>query len=130
MGSVVADTHAIVWHLTEPRRLGRRARDAFSAADQGRLFCYVPAVALVEVWLLYERGRLRVSPVQLLETLAGHAGYAVLALDVEQCVEFGSLTALRDPMDRLVLAAARATGSKLVSADEMLSGHGVDRVWG
>lgn len=36
----------------------------------------------------------------------------------------------RDPMDRLILAAARAVGAQLVSADEALDGQGVERVWG
>ena len=125
----VADTHALVWHLTDDGRLGRAARRAFRSADGGRDLCYVPAISLVEVTLLYEKGRLRVSPARILETLAGPAGYAVLPLDIEQSLAFGSIPAVRDPMDRLVLAAARATSSRLVSADEALDGHGVERVW-
>jgi PIN domain nuclease of toxin-antitoxin system len=125
----VADTHAIVWHLTEQRRLGRGARRLLRTADGGRDLCYVLAISLVEISLLYEKGRLRVSPARFLETLAGHAGYAVLALDVEQAIAFGSFPAVRDPLDRLVLAAARATNSRLVSADMALDGHGVERIW-
>jgi len=129
MPNLVADTHALVWHLTEPRRLGKSARRAFAAADAGRWTCYVPALALIEIWLLHERGRLRVGPAQVLETLAGHPGYAILPLDLEQGVEFGALAAIRDPMDRMIVAAARVTGARLVSSDTTLSGQGVDRVW-
>jgi PIN domain nuclease of toxin-antitoxin system len=125
----VADTHALVWHLTEQRRLGRAARRAFRSADAARSLCWVPAVSLVEISLLYEKGRLRINLARVLETLAGHPGYAVLALDVEQTLAFASFPAVRDPMDRLVLAAARATSSRLISADEALDGHGVERVW-
>jgi len=32
-------------------------------------------------------------------------------------------------MDRLVLAAARATESRLLSSDDVMDGFGVDRVW-
>jgi PIN domain nuclease of toxin-antitoxin system len=125
----VADTHALVWHLTEQRRLGRAARRVFRSADAARSLCWVPAVALVEISLLYEKGRLRINLARFLETLAGHPGYAVLALDVEQTMAFASFPSVRDPMDRLVLAAARATSSRLISADEALDGHGVERVW-
>jgi PIN domain nuclease of toxin-antitoxin system len=127
--SFVADTQGLVWHLTEPRRLGRGARRAFAAADAGRRLCHVPVIVLVEVALLAERGRLRVGVAQVLEALAGHPGYAVLPLDIEQALAFASLVAIRDPMDRLVVAAARATGSRLVSSDRALSGRGVERVW-
>jgi PIN domain nuclease of toxin-antitoxin system len=125
----VTDTHGLVWHLTDPKRLGRGARRAFSAADAGRWLCHVPAIALVEVSLLAERGRLRVGLPQVLEALGGHSGYALLPLDIEQALAFASLVSIRDPMDRLVMAAARATGSRLVSNDQALSGHGVERIW-
>lgn len=129
MTAFVADTHGLVWHLTDPRRLGRGARRAFGAADAGRWRCHVPAIVLVEVALLAERGRLRVGLAQVLEALAGHPGYAVLPLDIEQALAFSSLVSIRDPMDRLVTAAARATGSRLVSSDRALSGYGVERIW-
>jgi len=126
---LVADTHALVWHLTAPRRLGTAARRAFAAADEGRWLCCVPAIALLEVALLQERGRIAIGVDEVLGALAGHPGYAVLALDSQQAVEFSALVGVRDPMDRLVLAAARATESRLVSADQALDGFGVDRVW-
>jgi PIN domain nuclease of toxin-antitoxin system len=83
----------------------------------------------VELALLHERGRLRVGPAQVLETLGGHAGYAVLPLDVEQCLEFAALVGVKDPMDRLIAAAARVTHSRLVSADAVFDRAGVVRVW-
>jgi PIN domain nuclease of toxin-antitoxin system len=127
--TVVADTHAIIWYLTDPERLGQAARRAFAAVEAGRGLCHVPAVALVESWLLFERGRLRVGPALILAALGNHPGYAVLTLDVDQAIEFGALSAVRDPMDRLILAAARTTGSRLVSADATLGRFGVERVW-
>ncbi len=129
MTTVVADTHALVWHLVAPRRLGKSARRAFAAADSGRWLCHVPAVSLVEAWLLNERGRLRIGPAQILEAIAGRPGYGVLPLDVEQAIEFGALATIRDPMDRLIVAAARVTGSRLVTVDDSLQGHGVEVVW-
>jgi PIN domain nuclease of toxin-antitoxin system len=86
-------------------------------------------VTLVEVWLLHERGRLRLGPAQILEALAGHPSYGVLPFDVEQAIEFGALPAIRDPMDRMIVAAARITGSRLVTADEALAVHGIETVW-
>ena len=129
MQHVVADTHALLWHLTEPRRLGSAATRAFAAADAGRWLCYVPAIVLVEIWLLHERGRLRIGPAQVLDQLAGHPGYSILPLDIEQALEFGALVMMRDPMDRLIAAAAKATGSRLLTADEALGKSGVDVIW-
>lgn len=129
MVRLVADTHAIVWHLSAPRRLGSGARRAFAQADEGRWLCCVPAIALVEVGLLNERRRIDVGAGEVLRAIGGRPGYAVLALDAEQALEFAGLVGIRDPVDRMVLAAARATRSRLLSVDEALDGFGVERVW-
>jgi PIN domain nuclease of toxin-antitoxin system len=115
--------------LTAPRRLGAAARRAFAAADDGRWLCCVPAIVLVEIALLKERKRVVVGVDDVLRALAGHPGYAVLALDADQSVEFSALVGVKDPMDRLVLAAARATRSRLISSDDALDGFGVERLW-
>ncbi len=129
MVRLIADTHAIVWLLKTPRKLGAAARRAFEAADQGRMLCCVPAIVLVEIELLKERGRVDVSAKDVLRALAGRPGYAVVALDADQALEFAGLVGIKDPMDRLVVAAARATGSRVVSVDDALDGFGVERVW-
>ena len=129
MVRLVADTHAIVWRLTSPAKLGRAARRGFDAADSGRWLCCVPAIVLVEVALLRERGRIGVRPEDVLQALQGRQGYAVLALDAEQSLEFGALLGIKDPMDRMLLAAARVSGAKLVSSDEVFDGRGVERLW-
>jgi PIN domain nuclease of toxin-antitoxin system len=126
---LVADTLAIVWYLTAPRKLGAAARRHLVAADAGRTLCCVPAIALVEIALLQERGRLGTGVREVLQALAGRVGYAILALDADQALEFAGLLGVEDPMDRLVLAAARATSSPVLSVDDALDGFGVDRVW-
>jgi PIN domain nuclease of toxin-antitoxin system len=100
-----------------------------AAADAARALCCVPAIALVEIALLSERGRIGVSVHDVLGALAGRESYAVLALDADQARCFAGLAGPKDPMNRLVLAAALATGSRLVSADGALDGFGVERLW-
>jgi PIN domain nuclease of toxin-antitoxin system len=129
LSDFIADTHAIVWHLTEPRRLGRGARRAFSAAEDGKGLCQVPAIALIEIALLHERGRLRLGAPQVAEMLASHRAYAVLPIDIQQCLEFAALVGIRDPMDRLVAAAARAVQARVVSSDGVFDGHVSQRIW-
>ena len=41
----------------------------------------------------------------------------------------GAVPMIRDPMDRLILAAARVTGGRLITVDDSLGGYGVDVIW-
>lgn len=130
MQGLVADTHAVVWHLTAPDRLGKKARRHLGQADAGRALVHVPAIVLIEISLLHERGRLRFGADRVVELLARQPGWQVLALDIEQSLTFATLAGVKDPMDRLIAAAARALGSPLISADEAFDAvEGLDRVW-
>jgi PIN domain nuclease of toxin-antitoxin system len=124
----VADTHALYWQLTEPRRLSRAARRAFGAAENGECVCHVPVVVLIEIALLHERRRLRLGASQVAEMLVPHAAYAVLPIDVPQSLEFAALVGILDPMDRLIAAAARIRKARLVSADDVFDTY-LDRIW-
>jgi PIN domain nuclease of toxin-antitoxin system len=125
----VADTHALVWRLTAPPKLGRAAQRAFDAADSSRSLCLIPAIVFVELALLKERGRLGVGAADVLRAIEGRPGYAVLALDAEQALEFAAHRGIKDPMDRLVFAAARVAGGKLLSSDGVFDRRGIERVW-
>lgn len=128
MSVLVADTQAILWQLSEPHRLGRAARRAFAAAEAGKGVCHVPATVLIEIALLHERGRVGLGAKQVAEMLGSHSAYAVLPIDIQQCLEFAALIGIKDPMDRLIAAAARVTKGRLLSSDGVFDDY-LDRVW-
>lgn len=128
MQIVVSDTHAVVWHLTAPHRLGKAAARKFAASDKGTCLCYVPAISLVEISLLHQKGRLRFGVAKFIELLSSHPGYSILPLDIQQTLELERLVAIKDPMDRLIAAAAKALDCKLISCDDNLTGI-VECIW-
>jgi PIN domain nuclease of toxin-antitoxin system len=56
--SYVADTHAIVWHISNDRRLSNTAKTVFDLADSGLNQIMVPSIILVEIVYLIERNRI------------------------------------------------------------------------
>jgi PIN domain nuclease of toxin-antitoxin system len=130
MSDYVADTHACAWFLTAPRKLGRRARAAFESAEAGRTVVWVPAAALIEVALLHGIGRIKIDVVSLLESIDDSPGLRFLGTERSQIEHFSRLRVLTDPYDRLIAAAALATGSKLITRDGPISDSGiVSTVW-
>ena len=130
MRSVVVDTHVLVWYLVRPARLAKAARRVLAEVDRGRVQAWVPGIVAVELALLHERGRSGVGVVELEATLSRNPGLRLLSIDLEQIREFALLGALRDPFDRLLVAAARALKAPLVTADGAIGASGlVEVIW-
>ena len=124
------DTHALVWHLSKPARLGRAAARLLRDADAGRTAVLIPAIVAVELSLLRQAGRNTIGVPQLEAVLAAQPAFTLLPLDLAQAREFALLESLRDPFDRMVVAAARAAGAPLVTGDTAIHASAlVDVVW-
>ena len=135
------DTHALLWHLQERsaarsgrRGLSPRARRIFSAADEGRETILIPAIVLVELVYLSERG---IIPVPLVDSLLvdlsrGVGNYQVVPLGLEVVDHLRDIPAVSVPEmpDRIIAATAKATRTPLLSRDETLTKlAGVQVTW-
>lgn len=127
MKSYVFDTHTFVCYV-RGRRVGRAAARALREIDRGRSRAWIPAVLAVELALLRERHRSEIGIPELEATLERNAEIRPLPLDLAQVREFALLPALRDPFDRLILAAARSLRCPLLSADEAIAASGLAQV--
>ncbi len=129
MAEYVLDTHACVFALAAPKKLGRQARRALELADVRGTAIWLPAAVAAEIVMLKELGRTELD-LPALKDAFQRTCWRFLALDLDQVDEFAALTSIRDPFDRLIVAAARSVGAKLISRDAGLRELGlVDVVW-
>lgn len=118
--SYVLDTHACVFALGAPAKLGKKARTAMQAVEEGRGEAWIPAAVVAEIVLLRELGRIGIGLAHLKTSMEEAPGLRFLPLELRQLDEFAALGAIRDPFDRLIVSAARAVGAKLVTRDRSL----------
>jgi PIN domain nuclease of toxin-antitoxin system len=114
------DTHALIWHLTDHRRLGRAAARWLRDADAGRASIIVPAVVLIELALLRERGRRVIGVVEIESLVRKQPAFVVAPFGIAEAKEFTLLGSFADPFDRMIVATARAGAAPLISADTMI----------
>lgn len=88
----------------------------------------MPAVAAAEVALLHGLRHIDLGMPELKAALADVASIRFLELDFAQVETFATLHAIRDPFDRLIVSAALATGSSLISRDATLAESEIVRV--
>ncbi len=124
------DTHALIWYLSRPKRLGCSAARLLRDADSGRAEILIPAIVAIELTLLREAGRDVVGVPQLQALVTAQPSFALLPLDLQQAGEFILVGTLKDPFDRLVVAAARAAGAPLITADTRIEESAlVETIW-
>ncbi len=124
------DTHALIWYLSRPKRIGRAALRVLRAADDGRGEILIPSVVPIELSLLQETGRNVVGVLQIEALLAAQPAFRLLPMELTQAKEFATLTAIRDPFDRMIVAAARAERVALITADRAIDESAlVETIW-
>jgi PIN domain nuclease of toxin-antitoxin system len=128
VADLVLDTHACVYALTAPARLGRAARRAIASAERGRSVAWIPAAVIAEIVLLRELDRITIGLPQLRTAMDASSFLRFLALDLRQMDEFAAHRSIADPFDRLILSACRAVDGRLVSRDTALADSGLVRV--
>ena len=121
MKRYLADTHALVWFLAEPKKLGGRAARIFAGLGTSTEIL-VSAISLWEVALLHDEGHLRLVEgfsawCDALAALSGIRIEPLLRDDVEQA---RSLAGLRDPSDRLIAGTSLRLGVPVISKDRRM----------
>jgi PIN domain nuclease of toxin-antitoxin system len=127
---IVLDTHAWVWWLTKPSKLGAKAARALEKTDR----IGIPAICPWEIAVKAQRGKLKFNrPYELWidEALSLDPRIELLHLMPRIAVDAVRLSWKHgDPADRFIVATARAHEAPLVTADETIHASRLVRcVW-
>jgi PIN domain nuclease of toxin-antitoxin system len=122
MSAVVTDTHALLWYLSNSTRLSAGASDAFETAEQNGFLIHVPAIVLVEIRYLVEKGRdILESDFELviakMDDSRAALAFAPLNQVIAEAVGRIPRSIVPDMPDRLIAATALQLGLPVISRD-------------
>jgi PIN domain nuclease of toxin-antitoxin system len=126
---VLLDTHSLIWLVTDDPRLSDTARNTFLDADN-ELLC--SAVVGFEIAVKHSLGKLELAepPRTFIDNRIRNNALTPFPLTIAYAVRVADLPYHhRDPFDRLLIAQALEEDLPLLSADEILSGYGIRRLW-
>jgi PIN domain nuclease of toxin-antitoxin system len=125
---IVLDTHAWLWLVSDPKRLGRAAVEAIDQADE----LGVSAISCWEIAMLAAKGRIALDRPTLDWLEAALAGSSVTLPPVDPGVATlaATLPLHGDSADRLIVATALIRPVPLVTKDEAIQESGLlQTVW-
>ena len=126
---VLLDTHAVLWALSEPERLGIRLRRLF------RNNSFVPLVSTVSLWEILAKakaGKLNFTadPESSLRQHLDDLRPSILPLLLDHVYAAHRLPGLhKDPWDRLLIGQALAEGAVFATKDEAIRQYQVPVIW-
>jgi predicted nucleic acid-binding protein len=124
----IADTHALVWHLTGDDRLGKKAKDALRKADRGEVEVVIPTVVLAEALYI---SRKRDIPFNILVDLIRNAkNYSVYPLGLNVILEMTRLGAGYSIHDAVIVATAKLLEAPIITRDKEIHKSGdAQTIW-
>lgn len=123
--NALLDTHALLWWVTDDRRLSRGARDVIKAGD-----VWVSVVSLWEIEIKRGLGRIEADVKAIVDEVAGTEGLHLLEIRPSHLITLADLPPLhRDPFDRMLIAQARRERVALVTRDRTLRRYPIQVRW-
>ncbi len=120
--SLLLDTHAFLWWVTDSSDLSRRAREAI--ADPGTPV-FVSAASAWEISIKRSLGRIDITDQDVANGIA-ESGFLELAISARHALKAGGLPDHhRDPFDRMLVAQSQVEGLTLITRDRALAAYEV-----
>jgi len=115
----VSDTQSLIWHLTEDSKLGKNALKVFEDADSGKEIIIIPTIVLAELLHICEKKKINFRFDYVLEKLKDSSNYVVYNLDFQVILKIKKIKN-SDLHDRIIIATALITKSKLITKDNVI----------
>jgi PIN domain nuclease of toxin-antitoxin system len=116
---VLLDTHLLLWALSSPEKLSKRARQRIDSSE-----IYVSAASIWEISIKSALVKLKADPDEILGGIeaAGFNHLPIIGGHAAKVVELPPIH--KDPFDRLLVAQARFEPMILLTDDAVLGGYG------
>jgi PIN domain nuclease of toxin-antitoxin system len=132
MSRVLADTHALLWFLFNPKRLSHAAHSALTAAESSGAV-YASTISVIEVRYLVEKSRIPSETYDDLVMAIHDPDIALtllpIDLDISLAIERIPRDTVPDLPDRIIAATALSHSLPLVTADRKIRASRITTIW-
>jgi PIN domain nuclease of toxin-antitoxin system len=117
MANYIADTHALLWYLTDDSRLSKDANLIFEETEKGEHLIIVPTIVLIESLDVIEKKRVSYDFDLVLESIEDNENYIIWDLDLEVVNQMIKIKNVHELHDRIIVAVAKLCDAGLITKD-------------
>lgn len=127
----VVDTNALIWYLTDDRKLGKQAARVFAAAEQGETRLLLSAIVVAELYYADRKHKLFADFQDVFHHLQSSPFIRFIAFEAEHVLEFDVDKEVPEMHDRIITGLARRLHAPLLTSDPKIAEtHLASIVWG
>lgn len=124
----VVDTNALIWHLSNDRRLSGAARAVFAAAERGETRLVLSAVVIAELFYADRKFNLFSDFASLFRRIQQAPHFRLIAFEASHVLDFAGDDAAPEMHDRIIAGLARRLNAPVLTSDARITSAGVAKI--
>ena len=126
----IADTHSLLWFLSEDMQLSAKAKQAFDICEEGRGVIVIPTIVLAELLHLCEKKGKEEQFFKVIEKIEEGTNYMTYNLDMKVIDECRNLKKIKEMHDKIIVATARILKAAIITRDNNIKdSRYADVIW-
>ncbi len=127
----VADTHGLLWFLTEDPKLPEKARKVFEEVERGNGTVVIPSIVLAELLHICDgNDKLKDLFLEIIKKITLSTNYTIYDLNLNVILECRNLINVSEMHDKIIVATARILNSIVITKDKnIIDSKYVETIW-
>lgn len=130
---IVLDTNALIWWISDPGKLSKKARKTIENAKQEGTI-YISSISVLEIYVLVKKERLKLNtlPDKWLEEIENLPFINFVPVNNKIAIASVELPDFphQDPADRIIIATALNMAAELITSDKKILNYPhVESIW-
>jgi len=125
----VIDAHALLWYMSNDKRLGEKARKIMNKIDSGEEVGILPSIVILESLYVAEKYGFVEQFANLYKTIKISQNYFIPPLSTEIIDVAIELPHEIELHDRVIIATARYFNAQIITKDEIIKKYEKRTIW-
>ena len=124
------DTHAFLWHLTNDKRLGAKAKEKLELIDRNQAKALVPAIVIAEAIFIIEKKKVKgINFIDIMKRIYNSPNYIIIDLNWEILERLATSTNIPEIHDRIIVVTAELFNVTILSKDSTITERYREVIW-